>query len=149
MQYALDDGLQVGNWTSTRRVWGARAEAEVATGWTVDVSYRADTAADVEVGPCPGMGCNVGNGFSGGVEGNLMPGVDLIVEAATYTQLGDIGRWYDEASLALDLQQLLRIQSLQPVLTLWVKDFDPYTPPLDAPLGHLLTPDDFGPLQYK
>jgi len=143
-QYALDDGLQVGNWVSTRRVWGARAEAEVRPGWTVDVSYRADTAADAEVGPCPGMGCNVGNGFSGGVEGNLMPGMDLIVEAATYTQLGDIGRWYDEASLALDLQQLLRIQSLQPVLTLWVKDFDPYTPPLDAPLGHLLTPDDFG-----
>ena len=143
-QYALDDGLQVGNWASSRRVWGARAEADVGPGWTVDVSYRADTAADVEVGPCPGMGCNVGNGFSGGVEGNLMPGMDLIVEAATYTQLGDVGRWYDEASLVLDLQQLLKIQSLQPVLTLWYKDFDPYTPPLDAPLGHLLTPDNFG-----
>jgi len=144
MQYAVDDGLQVGNWVSTRRVWGARAEAEVVPGWTVDVSYRADTAADFEAGTCPGIGCNLGNGFSASVEGNLMAGMDLIVEAATYTQSGDIGRWYDEASLALDLQQLLKVQSLQPVLTLWYKNFDPYTAPLDAPLGHLLTPDEFG-----
>lgn len=28
-------------------------------------------------------------------------------------------------------------------MTLWYKNFDPYTLPLDAPLGHLLTPDDF------
>jgi copper resistance protein C len=144
MQYAVDDGLQVGNWSSTRRVWGARAEAQVVPGWMVGVSYRADTAEDGEVGPCPGIGCNVGSGFSAGVEGNLTAGVDLIVEAATYTRLGDIARYYYESDLALNLQQLLRIQSVQPVLTFWYKNFDPYTAPLDAPLGHLLTPDDFG-----
>ena len=144
MQYAVDDGLQVGNWTSTRRVWGARAEAQVGSSWNVDVSYRADTAADVEAGPCPGIGCNLGSGLSGSVEGNLMAGVDLTMEAATYTQSGDLARDYYAANLTLDLQHLLKLQSLQPVLTLWYKDFDPYTAPLDAPLGHLLTPDDFG-----
>jgi methionine-rich copper-binding protein CopC len=143
MQYALDDGLQLGNWTSTRRVWGGRAEAEVLPGWTVNVSYRADTAAQIDAGTCPGIGCNIGSGFSAGVQGNLMAGMNLIAEAATYTQSGDIGRWYYESSLALDLRQLLGVQPLQPVLTLWYKNFDPYTLPLDAPLGHLLTPDDF------
>ncbi|HLW60612.1 MAG TPA: hypothetical protein VKV57_11905 [bacterium] len=143
MQYAVDDGLQIGNWTSTRRVWGARAEAEVVPGWTVNVSYRADTAGDVEVGMCPGIGCNVGNGFSAGIQGELTSGVNLIVEAATYTQSQDVARWYYEPSLAFDLQRLLGLPA-QPVLTLWYKNFDPYTLPLDAPLGHLLTPSDFG-----
>lgn len=143
MQYALDDGLQLGSWTSTRRVWGARAEAEVVPGWAIDLSYRADTAGAVEAGTCPGTACNVGYGFSVGLQGTLVPGMNLIMEAATYTQPGDIARRFYEASLALDLQQLLGIPSLPPVLTLWYKNFDPYTLPLDAPLGHLLTPDDF------
>ena len=143
VQYALDDGLQVGNWTSTRRVWGASAETAIVPGWTVDVSYRADTAGAAEVGPCPGIGCNVGNGFSAGVEGDLTPGVSLIMEVATYTQLGDVARWYYEPSVAFDLKQLFGFQD-EPVLTLWYKNFDPYTPPLDAPLGHFLIPGDFG-----
>jgi hypothetical protein len=71
-----------------------------------------------------------------------MPGVNLIVEAATYTQSGDVARWYYEPSLVLDLQQLLGLPA-QPVLTIWFKNFDPYTAPLDAPLGHLLLPADF------
>jgi copper resistance protein C len=143
VQYALDDGLQVGNWTSTRRVWGASLETAIVPGWTIDVSYRADTAGAAEVGPCPGIGCNVGSGFSAGVEGDLVPGVNLIMEAATYTQLGDVARWYYEPSVALDLKQLFGLDD-QPVLTFWYKSFDPYTLPLDAPLGHLLIPGDFG-----
>ena len=143
MQFALDNGLQVGNWPSTRRVWGARGEVNVLPGWPIDVGYRADSAGSAEIGPCPGVGCNVGNGVSAGIEGDLAPGMNLIVEAATYTRLGDVSRWYYEPSLAFDLQQLLGVQTLQPVLTLWYKNFDPYTPPLDAPLGALLIPGDF------
>jgi hypothetical protein len=145
MQYALDDGLQVGNWMSTRRVWGASAETQLA-GWTVNVAFRTDTAgnaADAGTALCPGTGCNTGTGWSAGVEGNLARGVSLIVEAATYTLSGDVARWYYQPSVAFDLQQLLGLP-LQPVLTFWYKSFDPYTPPLDAPLGHLETPGDFG-----
>jgi hypothetical protein len=145
MQYSLDDGLQIGNWMSTRRVWGASAETELA-GWTVNVAFRTDTAgnaADAGTALCPGLGCNTGTGWSAGVEGNLAQGVSLTVEAATYTLSGDVARWYYQPSVAFDLQQLLGLPA-QPVLTLWYKSFDPYTPPLDAPLGHLQTPGDFG-----
>jgi copper resistance protein C len=143
MQFALDNGLQVGNWPSTRRVWGGHAEVDALPGWPISVSYRADTAGSGEIGPCPGVGCNVGNGFSVGVQGDLTPGVNLIVEAATYTRLGDVSRWYYEPSLEFDLHQLFGVQALQPMLTFWYKNFDPYTPPLDAPLGGLLIPGDF------
>ncbi|GEM_PF-6486783 len=143
MQYALDDGLQLGNWSSSRRVWGAQADVALGAGWALTVSYRADTAADVNGGACPGIGCNTGSGFSAGIQGALVPGIDLVVEAASYTQSGDIARWYYEPSLTLDLQQLLRLPA-QPVFRIWYKNFDPYTAPLDAPLGHLLTPDEFG-----
>jgi hypothetical protein len=142
VQDAVDEPL-FGQIMSTRRVWGARAQAEVIPGWTVNVSYRADTAGDVDVGTCPGIGCNVGTGLSGGIEGSIVPGMDLLMEAATYTQSGDVARWYYEGSLVFDLQRLLGVQIFQPVVTLWYKNFDPYTLPLDAPLGHLLTPDDF------
>ncbi len=144
VQYALDDGLQVGNWMSTRRVWGASAQAELS-GWTVNVAFRTDTAgnaADAGTVLCPGTGCNIGTGWSAGVEGNLARGVSLVVEVATYTLSGDVARWYYEASVAFDLQQLAL--PAQPVLTFWYKSFDPYTLPLDAPLGHLKTPGDFG-----
>lgn len=144
MQYSLDDGLQVGNWSSSRRVWGGSAEAKIAPGWTVDLSFRTDTAAAAETGTCPGLGCNVGSGWSAGVEGIVAPGVSLIMEAATYTLSGDVARWYYQPSLALDLQQLLGLPA-QPLLTFWYKSFDPYTPPLDAPLGALLLPSDFSP----
>jgi len=142
MQYAVDDGLQVGNWASTRRVWGGSAEAELLPGWTVNAGVRSDTAGAAEAGPCPGQGCNLGTGWSAGFEGAVVPGVILTVEAATYTQSGDVARWYYEPSLELDLQQLFGLPA-QPVLTIWFKNFDPYTPPLDAPLGHLLLPADF------
>lgn len=142
MQYALDNGLQLFNWQSSRRVWGGSVAAQVLPGWTVDLAYRTDTAGAAEVGPCPGPGCNAGSGWSLGLEGSLTPAVDLTVEAASYTQTGDIARWYFEPSVALDLQQLLGLPA-QPVLTFWYKNFDPYTAPLDAPLGHLLLPADF------
>lgn len=142
MQYALDDGLQVGNWSSSRRAWGGSAEVQLAPGWAVNVSVRADTAGAGETGTCPGLGCNVGTGWSAGIEGTVSPGITLTMEAATYTQSGDVARWYYEPTLVLDLQQLLALPA-QPVLTLWYKSFDPYTAPLDAPLGHLLLPADF------
>jgi hypothetical protein len=144
MQYSLDDGLQLFNWQSSRRVWGGSVAAQVGRGWTVDAAYRTDTAGPAEVGPCPGVGCNVGSGWSVSAEGNLTRGVDLTAEAATYTQLGDVARWYFEPSVAFDLQQLLGL-SLQPLLTVWYKNFDPYTAPLDAPLGHELLPGFFSP----
>jgi hypothetical protein len=142
VQYSLDDGLQVGNWSSSRRVWGGVAAAQIVPGWTVDVAYRADTAAAPEVGPCPGIGCNVGTGWSVGLDAALTPAVDFTMEAATYTQMGDVARWYYEPTIALDLQQLLGLPG-QPLLTFWYKSFDPYTAPLDAPLGHELLPGDF------
>lgn len=142
MQYALDDGLQVGNWSSSRRVWGGSAEVALAPGWTANVAFRTDTAGAAEAGACPGLGCNVGSGWSAGVDAAVMPGITLTVEAATYTLSGDVARWYYEPSLVLDLQQLLGLPA-QPVMTIWFKSFDPYTPPLDAPLGHLLLPADF------
>lgn len=142
MQYALDDGLQVGNWSSSRRVWGGSTQASLGGGWTANVAFRTDAAGAAEAGACPGQGCNVGTGWSAGVEGTLMPGVTLTVEAATYTQSRDRARWYYQPSLALDLQQLLGLPG-QPVMTIWFKGFDPYTLPLDAPLGHLLLPADF------
>lgn len=142
MQYALDDGLQVGNWSSSRRVWGASAEASLAQRWTVNAAFRTDTAGAAEVGTCPGQGCNIGSGWSVSVEGAVLPGVTITVEAATYRQSRDVARWYFEPSLALDLQQMLGLPA-QPVMTIWFKGFDPYTAPLDAPLGHLLLPADF------
>jgi hypothetical protein len=142
MQYSLDDGLQLFNWQSSRRVWGGSVAAQVGRGWTVDAAYRADTADPGEVGPCPGLGCNVGSGWSVSVEGTLTRGVDLTAEAATYTQLGDVARWYFEPSVAFDLQQLLGLPA-QPILTVWYKNFDPYTAPLDAPLGDELLPGFF------
>ncbi len=144
MQYSLDDGLQVGNWSSSRRVWGGSADAQIAPDWTISVSFRTDTAAAADAGTCPGLGCNVGGGWSAGVEGTVAPGVSLIVEAATYTLSGDVARWYYQPSISLDLQQLLGLPA-QPLLTFWYKSFDPYTPPLDAPLGALLLPSDFSP----
>src|SRR5579875_3362418 len=129
---------------STRWTTGcSSATGRRRAAWALTVSYRADTAADVNGGACPGIGCNTGSGFSAGIQGALVPGIDLVVEAASYTQSGDIARWYYEPSLTLDLQQLLRLPA-QPVFRIWYKNFDPYTAPLDAPLGHLLTPDEFG-----
>lgn len=142
MQYALDDGLQVGQWTSSRRVWGGSAQVEIGPGWAVNVGFRTDTAGAADVGTCPGLGCNTGTGWSASVEGVVTPGVTLTMEAATYRLTGDIARWYYEPSLALDLDQLMGLPA-QPVLTLWYKNFDPYAPPLDAPLGALLLPSDF------
>lgn len=142
MQYALDDGLQLGNWTSSRRVWGGSVAMRVLRNVTVYGAYRTDTADAGEVGTCPGQGCNVGSGWSVGLEADLTPAVNVTVEAATYTQQGDIARWYYEPSIAFDLQQLFGLPA-QPVLTFWYKNFDPYTAPLDAPLGHLLLPADF------
>jgi len=142
MQYALDNGLQLFNWTSSRRVWGDSVTAQIAPGWTADLAYRADTADPAEMGTCPGQGCNVGSGWSVGFEGLITPAIDLRVEAAAYTQVGGSAEWYFEPSVTFDLQQLLGLPA-QPVLTFWYKNFDPYTPPIDAPLGHLLLPGDF------
>ncbi|HLW47952.1 MAG TPA: hypothetical protein VKW09_09320 [bacterium] len=142
MQYSLDDGLQLFNWQSSRRVWGGSVAAQVVPGWTVAVAYRTDTADASEVGPCPGQGCNVGSGWSVGFEGTLTPAVTLSAEVASYTQQGDVARWYFQPTVALDLQQLLGLPG-QPVLSFWYKNFDPYTAPLDAPLGHMLLPGDF------
>jgi hypothetical protein len=116
--------------------------AQVAPGWTVDAAFRADTANAAETGTCPGIGCNVGTGWSVGVQGTITPAINVNMEAATYTQLGDIARWYYEPSVAFDLQQLLGLPA-QPLLTFWYKNFDPYTPPLDAPSGNFLLPGDF------
>lgn len=142
MQYAVDDMLQIGNWTSSRRLWGGEVTAQVTPGWTFDAAYRDDTAGPAEVGPCPGIGCNVGSGWSVGVEGAVTQAINVSLEVATYTQLGDVARWYYEPSVALDLQQLLGLPA-QPLLTLWYKNFDPYTAPLDVSLGNFLLPGDF------
>jgi len=142
VQYSLDDGLQVGNWSSSRRVWGGAVSGQIMPGWTVDVAYRTDTAAAPEVGPCPGIGCNVGAGWSVGLDAAVTRAVDFTIEVASYTQQGDVARWYYEPMVAFDLQQLLGLPG-QPQLTLWYKRFDPYTAPLDAPLGHELLPGDF------
>jgi hypothetical protein len=142
MQYAVDDGLQIGNWMSSRRLWGGQVTAQILPGWTFDAAFRDDTADPAEVGPCPGIGCNVGSGWSVGVEGAVTRAINVSVEVATYTQSGDIARWYYEPSVAFDLQQLLGLPA-QPLLTFWYKNFDPYTAPLDVSLGNFLLPGDF------
>lgn len=139
VQYALDDR------TTSRRVWGGRADSDF-NGWTLGLNYRADTASAVDAGTCPGITCNTGSGFGVDGEGSIRPGVGLTFAYARYTQTGDVPRNYDRVDLVFDLDQLRGPQALHPVVTLWYKNFDPYTiPGADgtAPRGGFVTPDDF------
>ncbi len=140
-QWALDDH------TTTRRLWGARAEMQMIAGWTLGVNYRADLAADVDMGTCPGTDCATGTGYSIDLDGTLLPGLVVTLAYATYTQTDDVARAYLQAIVVLDLSRLVGIKRFEPVVTLWYKNFDPYTMPgaLEAmvPRGNFGTPDDF------
>ncbi len=140
LQYALED------WSTTRRVWAGRAEALVAPGWTLGFNVRGDTASAADAGMCPGTDCATGGGFGADLEGTIIPGVGVTLSYASYTQTADIARAYYQAVLTLDLDRLAGMQRLQPLLTLWYKNFDPYSIPGGdgtVPRGGLLTPDDF------
>jgi hypothetical protein len=65
---------------------------------------------------------------------------------ASYTQTADVARSYYQATLTFDMERLAGMQRLAPLLTLWYKNFDPYTIPGgdgSVPRGGFLTPDDF------
>jgi hypothetical protein len=139
-QYALVDR------STTRRLWGGRAEAEVFPGWTLGVNYRADTAAAADVGPCPSSDCATGSGFGVDLEGKIAPGLTFTLGYASYTQTDDVARAHYQAELAIDLKDLAGIRLFEPVLAIWYKNFDPYTIPGQdgtVPRGSFLTPDDF------
>jgi hypothetical protein len=140
-QWALDDH------TTTRRVWGGRVEAPVFARWTLGVNYRADSAADADMGTCPGTDCAAGSGFSVDLDGTLAPGVVVTLAYASYTQAGDTARVHFQAIAVIDLAQTARVKTFEPVVTLWYKTFDPYTMPggVEAmvPRGNFSTPDDF------
>ena len=58
----------------------------------------------------------------------------------------DVARVHYQAELAIDLKDLAGIRLFEPVLTIWYKNFDPYTIPGSdgtVPRGGFLTPDDF------
>ena len=138
-QYALDDR------STTRRVWGGRAESQVLPGLTLGANYRADIAEAADVGPCPSVDCATGSGFSLDLDGNLGPGLALTVSYGSYTQTGDVAQAYYTAEAAFDLKTLAGMD-LHPILTVWYKNLDPYTIPGSdgtVPQGGFLTPDDF------
>lgn len=138
-QYALDTR------STSRRVWGGRAESEIVSGLTLGANYRADIAAAADTGPCPGVGCATGSGFSVDLDGNLGPGLGLTLTYGNYTQTGDVARGYFVGEVAFDLKELAGM-GLHPVLTFSYKDLAPYTiPGADGtvPLGGFMTPDDF------
>ncbi len=123
-----------------------RAESEVFAGWTLGVNYRADTAATADAGLCPGSTCATGSGLGVDLEGIIVSGLTLTQAYGRYTQTGDVARGYFEAELLFDLKELAVIQQFEPVLTIWYKNFDPYTIPGadgSVPRGGFLTPDDF------
>ncbi|HEX9246724.1 MAG TPA: hypothetical protein VGA35_11235 [bacterium] len=138
-QYALDDR------STTRRVWGGRAESEVVPGLTLGANYRADIAAAADMGTCPGVDCATGSGFAVDLDGNIGPGLAMTLTYGNYTQTGDVARDYYAAEVALDFKALAGV-SLSPVLTFTYKNFAPYTIPGSdgtVPQGGFLTPDDF------
>jgi hypothetical protein len=140
MQWALAD------WTTTRRLLGGRADAQLAPGWILGLNYRADTASAADAGTCPGTDCATGSGYGVDLEGNVAPGLNLVLSYATYTQTGDVARVYYQASLVIDLETLARMPRFGPVVTVWYKNFDPYTIPGglgSVPRGGFLTPDSF------
>lgn len=140
-QWALDDH------TTTRRLAGARVETQMIPGWTLGANYRMDIAADLDMGTCPGRDCPTGIGYGFDLDGAIAPGATLTLAYATYTQTGDAARVYLQAIVVLDLAQLVHIRQFEPVVTLWYKNFDPYTMPggLAAVVsrGNFTTPDDF------
>ena len=78
-------------------------------------------------------------------EGGVAPGVALTLSYGSYTQTGDVARAHYQAQLVFDLKELAGIQGFEPVLTVWYKNFDPYTIPGGdgtVPRGGFLTPDD-------
>lgn len=138
-QYALDDR------STSRRVWGVRADSEIVSGLTLGANYRADIAAAADMGLCPGVNCATGSGISVDLDGNIGPGLGLTLTYGNYTQTGDVARGYYVAEVALDLKELAGM-GLNPILTLLYKDLAPYTiPGADGtvPLGGFQTPDDF------
>ncbi|TMI89154.1 MAG: hypothetical protein E6H00_10600 [Bacillati bacterium ANGP1] len=138
-QYALDDD------STTRRVWGGRAESQVSPGLTLGVNYRADIAAAADVGSCPGIDCATGSGYSLDLDGTIGPGLALTLSYGSYTQTGDVVREYYNAEAAFDFKALAGAP-LHPVLTVWYKNLTPYTIPGSdgtVPQGGFLTPDDF------
>jgi hypothetical protein len=140
LQYALED------WSTTRRVWAGRAEAPVFPGWTLGLNIRGDTASAADAGPCPSIDCATGSGVGVDLEGTIAPGVGLTMSYASYTQTADVARSYYQATLTFDMERLAGMQRLAPLLTLWYKNFDPYTIPGgdgSVPRGGFLTPDDF------
>jgi hypothetical protein len=139
LQYALDDR------STTRRLWGGRAESQVLPGVTLGVNYRADIAAAADAGPCPSVNCATGSGFNLDLDGTIGPGLAFTLAYGSYTQTGEVARAYYNAEAVFDFQKLTGM-ALHPVLTVWYKNLGPYTIPGSdgtVPQGGFLTPDDF------
>ena len=140
-QWALEDRA------TSRWLTGGRAELPIVPGWTLGANFRSDTAALGDTGTCPGIDCNTGTGIGFDLEGQIIRGATLTLAYAAYTQTSDAARSYWQANLVLELERLLGLRRFEPVVTLWYKNFDPYTipggPGGTAPRGAFGTPDDF------
>jgi hypothetical protein len=128
-------------------VAGGRLSISLLPGWTVGVNYRADMLNGAAPAATPQAGPQQGRGWSADVSGQLLAGLRLSAEFATYDNdtLGVTGRQYWQVTADLDLSQLLGVEALSPKVRLWYKDFDPLAIP--RPRAGLQSPD-FYPLFY-
>jgi hypothetical protein len=128
-------------------VAGGRLAFALIPGWTLGVNARSDMLnGATSVGPAGGGGRSDGFGWSADLSGTLLAGLKLTVEYANYrndTFATTSNYW--QAQAALDLAQLLGVETLSPQLTLWYKNFDPLNIP--RPRANLRSPD-FYPMFY-
>jgi hypothetical protein len=128
-------------------VAGGRLAFALIPGWTLGVNARSDMLnGATSVAPAGGGGRSDGFGWSADLSGTLLAGLKLTVEYANYrndTFATTSNYW--QAQAALDLAQLLGVETLSPQLTLWYKNFDPLNIP--RPRANLRSPD-FYPMFY-
>ena len=115
------DAVIVGpTWGTT---YGARAEFSPISGWTFGAVFRSDRD--------PFYGTS-GNGWSVDVQGDLFPGLSLLVEYASWNWTGGcpapFGAPFDGctalfAQLTFDLGALTGMQQFSPEAVVWYKDY--------------------------
>jgi len=152
---------------TTRYLAGGRASFDLIPGFTVGVNVRSDAVgwADHNVPTActptiPGIipprpqalsgtwaSC-AGSGIGADLKGELVSGLTLTVEYATYTPTAPPPPFptpprgnYLQAMADFDFAKLAGIETLAPKLSVWYKDFDKYVIP--GPRGMFATPDDY------
>jgi hypothetical protein len=118
---------------------GGRVSFAPIPGWTLGVNVRSDQ------NPWdPGTPGGTGTGFGADVVGDLVRGLRLRVEYATYTPTALPTRNFLYADLRLDLEALAGIAVLRPVLTVWYRSQDPQVFPAGSPRVDPVRPDFLG-----